>query len=192
MYWLVFLYIHFSYLGLWPGVYRAERRLYSSLKVMWLDHCHNYIIYSIYQLGALHLISLASCLACKAVLTFKVFLSNNYRHMHACLHTCDWQGKKSRSSQGSLLCPELYIWAMKQQIMGTEDTCKITAAVHIYCFDIAVPLILWIPSGLGLHFAFKSAVKSPALLWNRDSGLKQPDLCFQGKNTRTWGCQTLQ
>lgn len=145
---------------------------------MWLDHCHIHIIYSIYHLWAMRHISLLSCLGCKAILTFKVFLSNNYRHMHACLHTCHWQGKKSWSFQVSLPCPELYIWAMKLQIMGTEDTCKITAAVHIYCFDIAVPFILWKPSGPGLHFAFKRAEKSPALLWNRDCDLEHPDLCL--------------
>lgn len=38
------------------------------------------------------------------------------------------------------------------------------------------------PSGLGLHFAFKRAKKSPVLLWSRDSGLKQHDLCLQGRH----------
>lgn len=48
--------------------------------------------------------------------------------------------------------------------MGAEDTCKITAAVHVYGFDNAVPSIPGTPSGLGLHFASSMAVKSTALL----------------------------
>lgn len=117
----------------------------------------------------------------RLTLTFKVLPSTPHTHTHACTYTCCPQGETSPSSQVSVPCLEdvfLIVEAANHGHWGfLQNHCSCSHILLWYysSFDAT-------PSGLGLHFAFKRAEKSPALLWSRDSGLEQRDLCLQGQH----------
>lgn len=110
--------------------------------------------------------------------------------MHARTWTCCPQGEKSRALRFLYCAWRMCTWAMKLQIMRIEDSCKITAAVHIYCFDITVPLMQH-PQGLDCILPSRG-LKNLKLHFDAETVAWNSMIPVSRANTRTRSCQMLQ
>ena len=126
----------------------------------------------------------------RVTLTFKVLPCRHGTHTHARWHMCCPRGEDSCAPRFLCHAWRTCTWATKLQIMVTEDSGKITAAVHIYCFDITVPLMQH-PQGLDCILPSRG-LKNLQFFFEAETAAWNSMISVSRAGTRTWGCQALQ
>ncbi len=109
------------------------------------------------------------------------------------MHACTWAALWERSPRALMLlrrASRMCTWAMKLQIRGTENSCKITAAVHIYCFDITASLMQH-PQGLDCILPSRG-LKNLKLHFEAETVAWNSTISVSRANTWTRSCQMLQ